>query len=141
MIEPIRSAPPPCARSAEPSRGQNRSSAGYSVPQVGQIFGAVTLDALDAEDLVAHEDALPGLELPVAVHRERHAVPAARVVHEELGVLAADLGVAATHRRIVREHPVTGFAADEDRACRREVTRIAHAAVGAELLEDGDVGG
>ena len=55
MIDPIRSAPPPCALSAEPSRGQNRSSAGYSVPQVGQIFGADTLDALDPEDLVADE--------------------------------------------------------------------------------------
>src|SRR5215207_11748529 len=126
MIEPMSSEPPPCARSAVPSRGQNRSSAGYSVPQVGHSFGAVTLDALDAEDLVAHEDALSGLELPVAVHRERHPVPAARIVHEEFGVLAADLGVAATHRRIVRKHPVAGFAPDEDRTRRREVTRIAY---------------
>src|SRR5215207_2948715 len=118
MIEPIRSAPPPCARNAEPSLGQKRSSAGYSVPQVGQIFGAVTLHALDAEDLVADEDAMPGLHHAIAVHGERDAVPAAGVVHEELGVLAADLGVPATHRRIVREYPIAGFATDHDGARR-----------------------
>src|SRR5215203_1895847 len=120
MIEPIRSEPPPCARSAEPSLGQKRSSAGYSVPQVGQNFGkgTVTLHALDAEDLVADEDAMPGLHHAIAVHGEGDAVPAASVVHEELGVLAADLGVPATHRWIVREHPIAGFAADHDGARR-----------------------
>src|SRR5215207_1921738 len=118
MMEPMRSDPPPWARSADPSLGQNRSSAGYSVPQVGQIFGAVTLHALDAEDLVADEDPMPRLHHAIAVHGESDAVPAAGVVHEELGVLAADLGVPATHRRIVREHPVSGFATDHDGARR-----------------------
>src|SRR5512141_756332 len=106
MMEPTSSEPPPCARSAEPSRGQNRSSAGYSVPQVGQIFGADTLHALDAKDLVADEDPVPRLQQAIAVHGEGDAVPATRIVHEELGVLAADLRVTATHRRIVRKHPV-----------------------------------
>ena len=116
MMDPIRSVPPPSAFSAEPSRGQNRSSAGYSVPQVGQIFGADTLDALDAEDLIADEDALSGSQQTIAMNGEGDAIPAARVVHEEFGVLAADLRVATTHRRIVRENPVTGFAAEENRA-------------------------
>src|SRR4051812_3209872 len=118
MIEPMSSIPPSSARSADPSRGQNRSSDGYSVPQVGQIFteDAFTLQALDAEDLVAEEDALPHRELAVAVHGEGDAIPATRVVHEELRVLAPDLRVAAAHRRIVREHPVAGFAAELHRA-------------------------
>src|SRR5688572_24803711 len=140
MIDPIKSVPPSCARSAEPSRGQNRSSAGYSVPQVGQIFGADTLDALDAEDLVADEDALSRLQQAIAMNGEGDAIPATRVVHEEFGVLAADLRVAATHRWIVRKDPVAGFAAEEHRARGREMERVAHAAVGAELLQHGDVG-
>src|SRR5690349_21022173 len=110
MIDPMRSVPPPCAFSAEPSRGQNRSSAGYSVPQVGLIFGAVTLDALDPKDLVADEDPVPRHQEAIAMDGEGDAVPAARVVHEEFGVLAADLRVAATHRWIVRKHPVARFA-------------------------------
>src|SRR3954452_12176618 len=121
MIVPISPEPPPCDFSADPSRGQNRSSAGYSVPQVGQIFGAVTLDALDAKDLVADEDALSRPHQAIAVDGEGDAIPAARVVHEEFGVLAADLRVATTHRRIVRKHPVAGFASDLDRARRGEV--------------------
>src|SRR5919107_6033044 len=139
MIDPTSSAPPPCARSADPSFGQNRSSAGYSVPQVGQIFGAVTLNALDAEDLVADEDAVSRLHQPIAVHGERDAVPAAGVVYEEFGVLAADLGVPATHRRIVREHPIPGFASDHHRACGRQMEVVAYASIGAQLLEHGDV--
>src|SRR5215216_7207823 len=98
MMDPISSVPPPCALSAEPSRGQNRSSAGYSVPQVGQIFGADTLHALDAEDLVADEDAVPRHHQAIAMHGEGDAIPATRIVHEEFGVLAADLRVATTHR-------------------------------------------
>src|SRR5215203_6106917 len=119
MMVPIRSVPPSSDLSAEPSRGQNRSSAGYSVPQVGQIFGPDTLDALDAEDLVADEDAEPRLQQAIAMDGEGDAIPAARVVNEEFGVLAADLRVATTHRRIVRKDPVSGFAADEHRARRR----------------------
>src|SRR6478609_8727887 len=101
MTDPTSSEPPSSARSAVPSRGQNRSSEGNSVPQVGQIFkeGALTLQALDAQDLVPDEDALARRELPVAVHGERDAISAARVVDEELRVLAADLRVAAAHRR------------------------------------------
>src|SRR5665647_2905430 len=51
MIEPTRSAAPLCVRSAVPSRGQNRSLAGYSVLQVEQIFSALTYPcSFDAED-------------------------------------------------------------------------------------------
>src|SRR5690242_17445724 len=102
MMDPTMSVPPSCARSAVPSRGQNRSSDGYAVPHVGQIFteGAVTLQALDAQDLVADEHALARHEAAVAMHGECDAIPAARVVHEEFRVLAADLRVAAAHRRI-----------------------------------------
>src|SRR5258705_1145193 len=141
MIEPMSSAPPSCARSAVPSRGQNRSSDGYSVPQVGQIFrvGAFTLQALDAQDLVPDEDALAGRELAIAVDGERDAIAAARVVHVELRVLAADLRVAAAHRRIVRKYPVAGFAAELHDARGRQMERVAHAPVGAELFHDGDV--
>src|SRR3982750_4954738 len=143
MIDPTSSAPPSGARSAVPSRGQNRSSDGYSVPQVGQIFteGAFTLQALDAEDLVPNENALAGRELAVAVHGEGDPITAAGVVNEELGVLAPDLGVATAHRRIVRKHPVAGFATDLHRARRREMKGVAHASVGAELFHHGDVGG
>src|SRR6478672_13967912 len=97
MIDPMSSEPPSSALRADPSRGQNRSSDGYSVPHVGQIFteGAVTLQALDAQDLVADEDALARRELAVAVHGERDAIAAARVVDEELRVLAADFRVTA----------------------------------------------
>src|SRR4051812_4921846 len=114
MIDPTSSAPPSGARSAVPSRGQNRSSDGYSVPHVGQIFteGAFTLQALDAQDLVPDEDALARRELAVAVHGERDAIAAARVVHEELRILTANLRVAAAHRWIVREYPVAGFATE-----------------------------
>src|SRR3982750_4623675 len=131
MIDPTSSAPPSTVRSAEPSRGQNRSSDGYSVPHVGQIFteGAFTLQALDAQDLVADEDALARREPTIAVHGERDAIAAASVVDEELRVLAADLGVAATHRRIVREHPVAGFAAEQHGARRGEMEGVAHASV------------
>src|SRR5688572_25993235 len=124
MMDPIKSVPPSCARSAEPSRGQNRSSAGYSVPQVGQILGVDTLDALDAKDLVADEDALSRAQQTIAVNGEGDAIPATRVVHEEFGVLAADLRVATTHRRVVRKYPVAGFAAEEHGARRREMERV-----------------
>src|SRR6478736_6904339 len=135
MTEPTMSVPPSSVRSAVPSRGQNRSSDGYSVPHVGHIFteGALTLQALDAQDLVADEDALARCELAVAVHGERDAIAAARVVDEELRVLAADLRVTAAHRRIVREHPVPGFAAEQHGARGRQMERVAHAPVGAEI--------
>src|SRR4051812_12122687 len=131
MMDPMISVPPSCARNAVPSRGQNRSSDGYAVLQVGQIFtvGALTLQALEAQDLVANEDALARREAPVAVHGEGDTIPAARVVHEELRILAADLRVAAAHRRIVREHPVPGFAAEQHGARGRQMERVAYAAV------------
>src|SRR3954465_3613502 len=133
MIEPIRSAPVSCERRAVPSRGQKRSFAGYSAPHVVQSFRALTLHALDAEDLIAHEHAPALLHDALAAHREGHAVAAPRVVHVELRVLAPDLRMTSAHRRIVRENPIAGFAAELDRARRREVEDVAHGAVGAEL--------
>ena len=123
-------------------RAQRRAVA-RTEPLVGRILGAaggadlhgaLTLHALDAQDLVADEDALARLARTIAAHGERDAIPAARVVHEELRVLAADLGVPATHRLIVRKNPVAGFAAEHapcararDGRCRARCRRRAAA--------------
>ncbi len=82
----------------------------------------------------------PAFTARSAAHRDRDAVPASRVGHDEVAVVRPHFGVGPAHRLVIGEEPVALVAADQDVATGREVKRIAHRPVGAQLREHGNIG-